>query len=196
MLNVFLAIAVDNLADADSLTTIEKEDEGEGEAQAEEVKDIEGNVGPEDEGDAGNMSRRSSRRSRRRSAAVGDVLDEEEEERLHKTWNKRSKTGEEEDVEDTFGEEGKTTKMQLQNQQILLHLYYNFISYFFFLQLMKNLEKKRTKRKQDKKRTHDVSQRLSRRSSLFPSTVHSSSSLIQTGMTHQNDILTPRRYTL
>jgi voltage-dependent calcium channel L type alpha-1D len=30
LLNVFLAIAVDNLADADSLTTVEKEEEEEG----------------------------------------------------------------------------------------------------------------------------------------------------------------------
>lgn len=30
LLNVFLAIAVDNLADADSLTTVDKEDNGEG----------------------------------------------------------------------------------------------------------------------------------------------------------------------
>lgn len=34
LLNVFLAIAVDNLADADSLTTVEKEEE-EGEAEGE-----------------------------------------------------------------------------------------------------------------------------------------------------------------
>lgn len=32
LLNVFLAIAVDNLADADSLTTVEKEEEEEGQA--------------------------------------------------------------------------------------------------------------------------------------------------------------------
>jgi voltage-dependent calcium channel L type alpha-1D len=37
LLNVFLAIAVDNLADADSLTTVEKE-EGEGEQEGEGEK--------------------------------------------------------------------------------------------------------------------------------------------------------------
>lgn len=37
LLNVFLAIAVDNLADADSLTGVEKEDEVEGDNQAENL---------------------------------------------------------------------------------------------------------------------------------------------------------------
>uniref|UniRef100_A0A1Q3G4E2 Voltage-dependent L-type calcium channel subunit alpha n=2 Tax=Culex tarsalis TaxID=7177 RepID=A0A1Q3G4E2_CULTA len=36
LLNVFLAIAVDNLADADSLTTVEKEEEGNGEGEVNE----------------------------------------------------------------------------------------------------------------------------------------------------------------
>lgn len=39
LLNVFLAIAVDNLADADSLTTVEKEEEEEGVVEADgEIK--------------------------------------------------------------------------------------------------------------------------------------------------------------
>lgn len=37
LLNVFLAIAVDNLADADSLTGVEKEDEVEGDGMAENM---------------------------------------------------------------------------------------------------------------------------------------------------------------
>lgn len=36
LLNVFLAIAVDNLADAESLTTIEKEDEEEEDGEADQ----------------------------------------------------------------------------------------------------------------------------------------------------------------
>ncbi|XP_053203092.1 muscle calcium channel subunit alpha-1-like isoform X2 [Panonychus citri] len=43
LLNVFLAIAVDNLADAESLTTIEKEEEAEPEEEAEEEKPIDEN---------------------------------------------------------------------------------------------------------------------------------------------------------
>jgi voltage-dependent calcium channel L type alpha-1D len=38
LLNVFLAIAVDNLADADSLTTVEKEDEEEEPVELEDEK--------------------------------------------------------------------------------------------------------------------------------------------------------------
>lgn len=38
LLNVFLAIAVDNLADADSLTTVEKEEEEEQQEEVEEGK--------------------------------------------------------------------------------------------------------------------------------------------------------------
>jgi hypothetical protein len=37
LLNVFLAIAVDNLADADSLTTVEKEEEEEGNENSREI---------------------------------------------------------------------------------------------------------------------------------------------------------------
>jgi len=85
-----LAIAVDNLADADSLTTIEKE-EGE-EAAAE--KGVENNEGHEEEE---KLSRHASRRSR--SAGVEQDLPEEEE-RLHKTWSKRSRgSHQEEDLE-------------------------------------------------------------------------------------------------
>lgn len=61
LLNVFLAIAVDNLADADSLTTVEKEDEEgeEGEADGEKKSHsptpIEGDdMGMDDDNDAEN----------------------------------------------------------------------------------------------------------------------------------------------
>ncbi|XP_055631874.1 muscle calcium channel subunit alpha-1 isoform X2 [Toxorhynchites rutilus septentrionalis] len=54
LLNVFLAIAVDNLADADSLTTVEKED-GEGEEQAEDENQLSHDANPAGIADDGFM---------------------------------------------------------------------------------------------------------------------------------------------
>lgn len=45
LLNVFLAIAVDNLADADSLTGVEKEDEVEGDNAGENMNGNQSNGG-------------------------------------------------------------------------------------------------------------------------------------------------------
>lgn len=39
LLNVFLAIAVDNLADADSLTSVDKEEEADAEGVGENIND-------------------------------------------------------------------------------------------------------------------------------------------------------------
>lgn len=54
LLNVFLAIAVDNLADADSLTTVEKEEEegveGDGEKKSHSPTPIEDDLGLEEDG--------------------------------------------------------------------------------------------------------------------------------------------------
>lgn len=101
LLNVFLAIAVDNLADADSLTTIEKEGE---EAPAEEGGEGENNEG-DNQDEEGKLSRHASRRSRRRSAAVNEELDEEDEERLQRTWSKRSRADSKHDEDKEDGEE-------------------------------------------------------------------------------------------
>lgn len=65
LLNVFLAIAVDNLADAESLTTIEKE-----EAEAESVEeDLASNLQKEEMGDISfERSQSGSRKKKRRKS--------------------------------------------------------------------------------------------------------------------------------
>jgi len=58
LLNVFLAIAVDNLADADSLTTVEKEEEEEdkeGEKKSHSPTPIDEGMDDEDRGDEGDL---------------------------------------------------------------------------------------------------------------------------------------------
>ncbi|RWS16550.1 muscle calcium channel subunit alpha-1-like protein, partial [Dinothrombium tinctorium] len=71
LLNVFLAIAVDNLADAESLTTIEKE-EGEGEEAAAEEEEANKVQSSREPSEAGSRRRMSSRR-RRKSTIEGET---------------------------------------------------------------------------------------------------------------------------
>lgn len=69
LLNVFLAIAVDNLADADSLTSVEKEEEGAGEEAAQPAEVDGGEEEMEIDPETGEKlsRRRSSRRKSRKS---------------------------------------------------------------------------------------------------------------------------------
>lgn len=77
-----MAIAVDNLADADSLTTIEKE---EGEEAAGENE--EGQEQAPDEQETGNLSRTGSKSSRRKSKVTVDEATDVESGHLHKTYS-------------------------------------------------------------------------------------------------------------
>lgn len=87
LLNVFLAIAVDNLADADSLTTIEKEEEVEGEEGAEKADETAAE-GSREPSVAGSHRRRKSRRSVMTGDGNEMEIDEESgEPRLKKTYS-------------------------------------------------------------------------------------------------------------
>lgn len=123
LLNVFLAIAVDNLADADSLTTIEKEgEEGGDEAAAEnEVAAEENEVGEE-----GNLSRHESRRSRRKKSTVAEEIEDAEtaENMLERRWStRRSKSGLEEEVNDAEkADEGEChSDFQVRTRILIIH---------------------------------------------------------------------------
>lgn len=76
LLNVFLAIAVDNLADAESLTAIEKEEGEEGEEGEQNVEDDQGIQDEEakdaDGQESGSRRSRGSRKGKRLSVRVGD----------------------------------------------------------------------------------------------------------------------------
>lgn len=86
LLNVFLAIAVDNLADADSLT-IEKEEGEEGEN--EEVQETPGEEGEGEEttGTGDHLSRGGSKSSRNRKTSEALAAGQDDPNYLHKTYS-------------------------------------------------------------------------------------------------------------
>ncbi|XP_076316388.1 muscle calcium channel subunit alpha-1-like isoform X2 [Tachypleus tridentatus] len=79
LLNVFLAIAVDNLADAESLTAIEKEEDVEGETGGEPQDVVDG-----DENLNENQSERKKKRKKKKMKKTKLVNDEMEKEKLER----------------------------------------------------------------------------------------------------------------
>ena len=89
LLNVFLAIAVDNLSDAESLTAIEKEEE---EAEAGKDDPCDGSATQEGEGSEGNQGEGTlSGKEDEEDAQGDDELDEDIDEDDQLNSRKRSK---------------------------------------------------------------------------------------------------------
>ena len=108
---------MDNLADADSLTTIEKE---EGEEAAGENE--EGQEAAVDEQETGNLSRTGSKSSRRKSKVTVDEPADVESGHLHKTYSVMSRRSRKGQVSSTSLTQSTSLKLYFVSPLLLLFL--------------------------------------------------------------------------
>lgn len=155
LLNVFLAIAVDNLADADSLSGVEKE----GEEEEEEAPAVEGDEGGEERGSREELDDEMCRRDRRKSEAlkmdgvainhvgfasdkmnqveirISEGEEKEREDDMEKAEGdeEECEEGEEEEVESVVGSTGarprRMSEMDMPNKVLPIP---NYSSFFIF----------------------------------------------------------------